>query len=228
MKFDDIKILALVPMKGNSERVPNKNLKLFNGYPLYHTIINTLKKSKFIKEIIVDTDSENIIKDITISFPDVKILERPSHLCGDFISMNKIIEYDISIHEAEMYLQTHSTKPLVSAQTIDDAIYKFLESKDDYDSLFSVTKHQSRFYSSDGRPLNHDSNQLLRTQDLVPLYEENSNLYLFTRDSFSKSGNNRIGLQPKIYEIDRLEAIDIDNITDFELAQAIGKLKKST
>ena len=215
-------------MKGNSERVPNKNLKLFNGDPLYHTIMNTLIKSKFVKGIIVNTDSRNIIEDINANFPDVIILERPSHLCGDFISMNKIIEYDISMYDAEIYLQTHSTNPLVSSQTIDDAILKFCKIKTGYDSLFSVTKHQSRFYSSDGEPLNHDSNQLLRTQDLEPLYEENSNLYLFTRDSFSKSGNNRIGLQPKIYEMDRLEAIDIDNITDFELAQAIGKLKKST
>jgi CMP-N-acetylneuraminic acid synthetase len=220
MDIEKLKIAALVPMKKNSERVPNKNMKLFNGKPLYHAIINTLLKSKYIDTIYIDTDSELIINDVQLNFPTISILNRPIELQGDYVSMNEIINHNLGKINYDIYLQTHSTNPLINIHTVDLALSTFIENNH-YDSLFSVTKIQSRFYWSDGSPLNHDINNLIRTQDLKPIYEENSNIYIFTEQSFKDSNLKRIGLKPLMFEINKIESIDIDEVEDFNLAELI-------
>ena len=131
------KLNALVPMKGNSERIPNKNLKLFGDKPLYHAIIKTLQKSKYVKNIIINTDSDLISNDVKLNFENVILIDRPVHLQGDFVSMNKIIEYDIKQIEGEHFLQTHSTNPLLTSETLDKAIVYYLENLSIFDSVFS-------------------------------------------------------------------------------------------
>jgi len=215
-------IIALVPMKAHSERVPNKNIRDFAGNPLYYYILNSLSQSKYIQEIYIDTDSEIISKKAPKIFSKVKIIKRPKKLRGDFISMNNIIAYDLSQIDGEYFLQTHTTNPLLKTETINKAIEVFLNLKG-YDSLFSVNRFQSRFYNSKEKPVNHNSNELLRTQDIPPLFEENSNLYIFTKKSFIHNNNNRIGKKPFMFEIDKLEAIDIDTEEDFKLAELILK-----
>lgn len=217
------RFIALVPMKGHSERVPNKNLKNFNGKPLYHCIVNSLLLCPKIKEVCINTDSEQIKDDIRDNFENVRIIDRPERIQGDFVSMNDIIAYDLSVTEGEYYLQTHSTNPLIKSTTISDAINEFENSLGQIDSLFSVTRHQTRLYWKDGQPINHNSGELLRTQDLPAVYEENSNFYIFTRDSFSIANNQRIGLRAAMFEVNKLEAIDIDETDDFNLAELIYK-----
>lgn len=216
-----MKVIALLPMKGNSERVPNKNLKDFNGIPLFHHILNTLNGNLNIDQIIINTDSEEIASSAS-KFSKVKIHNRADDICGDFVSMNEIINYDIENSDGDIYIQTHSTNPLLKSETISNAISEF--KKTNIDSLFSVTKIQTRLYWEDGKPVNHNPEELIRTQDLPPLFEENSNIFIFTKESFKKAGNKRIGLNPKMFEIDRLEAIDIDEKEDFLIAEAIHKL----
>jgi len=221
------KILALLPMKGNSERVVNKNLKNFNGFPLYHRVMKTLIASKYIEKIIVNTDSEKIKNDVLLNFKnDVIVIDRPESIIGDFVSMNEIIKYDISCVDADYYIQTHSTNPLLRTKSIDQAIELMFSSEENKsnDSVFSVTKLQTRLYDIKGTPYNHDPNILLRTQDLKPLFEENSNFYIFTKKSFSNAGNKRIGVRPFMFEIDKIEAIDIDEPQDFIIAEALHKI----
>lgn len=222
-----MKIVALLPMKGNSERVPNKNLKDFFGKPLYHRVLNSLLQSKYIDEVVIDTDSDRIKKDVEENFKNrVVIIERPKSIVGDFVSMNKVIEYDMSQIEADIYLQTHSTNPLLKTSSIDEALEKmigFLENKK-HDSIFSVTKIQTRLYNEDGSPLNHNPKELIRTQDLPPLFEENSNFFIFTKTSFEDSNKKRIGKNPCMFAIDKVQAIDIDEPEDFDIAEAIFKL----
>ncbi|WP_119342992.1 acylneuraminate cytidylyltransferase family protein [Facilibium subflavum] len=215
------RITALLPMKGNSERVPNKNLKFFDGAPLYHAILNKLLKSKYIERVVIDTDSPAIIADIKSNYSEqqVEIIERPLELVGDYVSMNKIIAYDLSILKGEYFIQTHSTNPLIKIQTIDSAIHYFFENLNTSDSIFSVTKLQTRLYDKHAKPINHNPEELRRTQDLEPLYEENSNFYIFSRDSFLKAGSKRIGLKANMFEVGKLEAIDIDEPEDFLLAE---------
>lgn len=227
MPVKDNRIIALLPMKGNSERVPSKNLKDFCGKPLYHRVLETLLKSKYIDDVVIDTDSEFIKKDVGIHFKDnVTLLERPLDIVGDNVSMNKIIKYDISEVPADIYVQTHSTNPLLKTDSIDEAIEKFIsfKSQDSYDSIFSVTKLQTRLYDHEGKPFNHNPNELIRTQDLKPLYEENSNFFIFSKESFEGAENKRIGNNPLMFEIDKLEAIDIDEPQDFVIAEALYKI----
>jgi len=214
-----IKVTALLPMKGNSERVKDKNMKNFAGFPLYHAIVKSLLGSKYIEHIIIDTDSERIAQDAKNHFNDkVIIVDRPKEIQGDFVSMNEIIAYDLTQVEGEIFLQTHSTNPLLKVETIDSAIEKYLASIETFDSVFGVTKVQTRFYDQQANPINHNPKELLRTQDLEPYYEENSNLYIFSKTSFIQAENRRIGLRPQIFEINKLEAIDIDEPEDFTLA----------
>lgn len=222
-----MKVTLLLPMKGNSERVPNKNLKLFNGKPLFHAVIDELINSKYINKVIINTDSDLIAESAINTFQDfVSIHKRPKNIQGDFVSMNKIIEYDLNNSDSDIYIQTHSTSPLLAIKSLDAAIEKMINKATDFDSIFSVTKIQTRFYDKNGNPFNHDPKELLRTQDLEPLYEENSGFYIFTKESFKNANNKRIGLNPLMFEIDKIEAIDIDEPSDFTIAETLHKLLK--
>lgn len=221
-----MKIKALLPMKGNSERVPNKNMRDFNGSPLYHAVVKSLLYSKHIECVVINTDSEVIAKDAKEIFGDkIIIINRPIEIQGDFVSMNDIIAYDLSKLDGEYFLQTHSTNPLLKSETIDKAIEKYFAGLDNFDSVFCVTKVQTRFYDKNAKAINHNPNELLRTQDLEPMYEENSNFYIFSKDSFKKSNNKRIGIKPQIFEVNKLEAVDIDEPEDFIIAELLYKNK---
>ncbi len=221
-----MKLTALLPMKGHSERVPNKNMKTFAGKPLYHSIMGTLLKSKYIEKVVINTDSEHIAQDGLKHFERVQIIWRSKEIQGDFVSMNDIIAYDLGQVKADHFLQTHSTNPLIGVETLHKAIKTYLNNLDKYDSLFSVTPLQTRLYWQDGRPVNHNPKKLVRTQELPPIFEENSNFYIFSRMSFHEAGRNRIGLKPQIFEVDKLEAIDIDDAQDFELAEILYKTRQ--
>lgn len=213
------KIVALVPMKSHSSRVKNKNIRDMAGKPLFYYILETLEQCKHISKIYVDTDSEVIRNNINKDFASMHIIPRPDHLTDDSVPMNDIIKYDLSQIEGDYFLQTHSTNPLLTSETIEEAIIFFLSHKE-YDSLFSVTKVQKRFYDPNGKAVNHDPKTLLNTQDLSPLFEENSCIYLFTKKSFEIK-QNRIGKNPYMFEINKLEAIDIDDEFDFVLVKSI-------
>ena len=211
-------IAAIVPMRHDSRRVPGKNYRLFAGRPLYHHILLQLSTCPQISQIVIDTDSDWILEDARKHFPRVAILIRPPHLRADTTPMNQVLLHTINQIEADLYLQTHSTNPLLSAQTISDGIDAFLKNQPAYDSLFSVTRVQSRLWDSLGRAINHNPAILLRTQDLPPVLEENSCLYLFSRSTL-EARQNRIGDRPMLFEIDKREAIDIDEEIDFRIAE---------
>ena len=214
------KITALVPMRHHSERVPEKNFRPLAGKPLYAHILETLHACPEIGQIVVDTDSPVIVSGITERFPDVLLIDRPEHLRADDVPMNDVLLHDVSQCEAEIYLQTHSTNPLLRARTVSDAISAFRRGLPQHDSLFSVTRLQTRLWDVDGKPINHDPSILLRTQDLKPVYEENSCIYIFQRSVFVDRGN-RIGRAPTMFEIDAEEAWDIDEEFDFLIADRL-------
>jgi CMP-N-acetylneuraminic acid synthetase len=213
-------IVALVPMRHHSVRVPGKNYRLLAGKPLFHHILNALLQTEEISRVVVDTDSPVLMEGIARDFPQVILLERPAHLTADTVPMNEILMYDTEQVQADYYLQTHSTNPLLRPQTISKAIQTFLSHYPAYDSLFSVTRLQSRLWDGLARPINHNPAILLRTQDLPPVYEENSCIYIFTRQTLAQR-RNRIGERPYLFEMDPLEARDIDEEFDFILADLL-------
>lgn len=216
-----IRIAALVPMRHSSERVPNKNYRNFAGKPLYQWIVSALLETPSISEVVIDTDSPTIREQAHSDFPTVRVLERPEHLRDGAIPMNTVLLNTVNQIDADYYLQTHSTNPLLRAETIERAIRAFVNSRDTRDSLFGVTRWQTRLYDQIGEAINHDPGVLLRTQDLPPVFEENSNIYLFGRQILEERGN-RIGHKPLLFEIDRLESLDIDDEEAFQLAEAVA------
>ncbi len=223
MSLDNIKVKALIFMKQHSVRVPRKNTRMFCGKPLFHWILQTLKSSKYISEIIINTDSVEIATEAEKYFGTITHM-RPEYLIKiDSNEANQIIEYDLSLVEGDIFLQTHSTNPNLNVETIDRSIEVFLKEKNmGYDSLMSVTALKKRFYWPDGRPVNHDPLSLIKTQEQPELYEENSCIYIFSRETFMEN-KNRIGRSPLFFKVDPLEAVDIDEETDFVIAEAIKR-----
>ena len=171
--------------------------------------------------IVINTDAKKILNNKELqSNQKIIIRQRKETLCGDYTNINLIIEDDINAIPADLYLMTHSTNPLLSIDTIKQAITLFKNSES-HDSLFTVNKVQTRFYHEDATPVNHDLDNLVRTQDLEVWYEENSCLYIFTKDSFTKT-RSRIGTTPMMMESPRLESLDIDEPTDWLIAESVA------
>jgi len=218
-----MKIVALLPMKHCSTRVPGKNYRLFNDKPLFLWILESIQRCKSIDEIVVDTDSDVIkqhLKDKAVT-----VLDRPEHLRPD-CSMNDVLIHDVTHVPADLYIQVHATSPLLSSETIQRAIDEFISKKHEHDSLFTVNAWKTRLYDSLCRPINHNHNILLRTQDLPVVYEENSCLYIFTAETF-RCDRTRIGRRPIMFPLSRVEAVDIDTEDDFFLAECMCKRQMS-
>ena len=218
------RLAALVPMRHHSQRVPGKNYRPLAGKPLFHHILESLLAVPEIETVMVDTDSEPVMDGLRRDFPQVRVLPRPEHLRADAVPMNEILLYDTSQVEADFYLQTHSTNPLLKSATISRAIQTFLADYPAHDSLFSVTRLQVRLWDANGHAINHDPAELIQTQDLPPVYEENSCLYIFTRENLA-ARRHRLGEKPLMFEIPRLEAVDIDEEADFQMAEALMQMQ---
>jgi CMP-N-acetylneuraminic acid synthetase len=215
-----MKVVALLPMKANSERVRGKNFRDFNGKPLFRWILDTLLALPAIDEVVINTDARAILAENgLVDEGRVRIRDRRPEICGDFVSMNLVLADDVANVPADIYLMTHTTNPLLSAETIGRALEAFQKGQQEgtHDSLFTVDKVQTRFYRADGSPVNHDPKNLVRTQDLEPWFEENSNLYVFTAASFAATGA-RIGTRPILFENLPFESIDIDDQADWDFA----------
>lgn len=209
-------------MRHVSVRVPGKNYRPLAGKPLYHHILSALQAVPEIETVVVDTDSSKILEGLRQNFPDVQGVNRPEDLRGDMVSMNEILVHDTSLIEADYYLQTHSTNPLLQPETISSAIKTFLENLPEYDSLFGVTRLQTRLWDASGRPINHNPEVLIRTQDLPPVFEENSCIYIFSRENLV-ARRNRLGEKPLMFEIPAVEAWDIDEELDFVVADSLKR-----
>lgn len=215
-----MRVVALLPMKANSERVRGKNFRDFCGAPLFSWILNTLLSIESIDRVVINTDARGILSENGLREDErVMIRDRKLEICGDFVSMNAVLADDVATVPADIYLMTHTTNPLMSADTVRAALsaYENARAAGSADSLFTVDRVQTRFYRADCSAVNHDPNNLIRTQDLEPWFEENSNLYIFSSESFAAT-NARIGLHPMMFESPRFESIDIDDQADWDFA----------
>ena len=219
-----MKIAAIIPMRKNSRRVPKKNLKNFNGRPLFKVILEKLKKIDIINNIYVDTNDEDIKKILIDEYPDVAIINRPDHLSSEFESVNNILDYDLNYMKEDIILQTHVTNPLLRSESIIEALQLLMRNiSKGFDSVFSVTRMYERYWDKDVNPVNHNPNKLERTQDLPVFYKENSCMYIFTRSGFYNANKNRLGSNRLVFELDEYESTDIDYPIDFEFAEFLEK-----
>lgn len=226
MTYENKTVTALLPMKAHSARVTSKNFRTIAGKPLFRWTLDNIMVSEFVDQVVINTDARDILSNNGLNDGDyngrVIIRDRKPNICGDFISMNLVLEDDIKAVNSDIYFMTHTTNPLLSVDTINKMISKYFEllQREEGDSLFGVNRHQTRFYTPNGSAINHDPNQLIRTQDLPPYLEENSTGYLFTRESFEKT-NARIGAKPILFETPPLESVDIDEISDWFMAESL-------
>lgn len=225
-----MKITAIVPIKHHSSRVKGKNFKLMNGKELYRWILNTLLQVSLIDSIIIDTDSEVLFESIPELYKEefksgkIRLYRRPNTLCGDAVSTNDLFKnliQDLDLR-SDYYFQTHTTNPLLKPKTITDFIKTYLENKNTYTSAFSVKRHHTRFYTKDGKDMNHNRKILIPTQDLDPIFEENSCMYIFTKKSLFES-DGRISDDAMLYEMDDIESQDIDWPVDFTITELLMK-----
>lgn len=222
-------ITAIVPMRHDSHRVPGKNWRPLAGRPLFCHIVDSLYNSGVIHHVVIDTDSETIRDIAKREYPKAVLLDRPADLRDDRLSMNQVLLNTVKQLSGDLFVQTHSTNPLLSPSTITATVTKFVDSIPQYDSLFTVTGLQQRLWDHFARPVNHDPAVLRRTQDLSPVFAENSCLYAFSRQSL-EGYKNRIGGRPMMVELDREESWDIDTEGDFNIADVLlqarqGQLK---
>lgn len=218
-------LVALLPMKAHSARVSGKNFRSFAGKPLFRWILDSLLEVAAIDKVVINTDARDILATHGLVDSDrVMIRDRKPEICGDFVSMNLVLKDDVENVRADGYLMTHTTNPLLSGGTIRSAIEKYQAgvAAGECDSLFTVNRFQTRFYRADGSPINHDPKNLIRTQDLEPWFEENSNLYLFSRQSFEKT-QARIGEKPLLFPTPSCESADIDDQDGWDLAERLAR-----
>ena len=223
-----MKLIAILPMKANSERVKGKNFKILGEKPLFKWILDTLINVSDIDTVVINTDArEELYRNGLVENNKILIRDRREEICGDHTSMNLVIGDDVNNVDADIYLMTHTTNPFLTENTIKKAITIFKEAlkNEEADSLFTVNKVQERFYDKNAKAINHDPNNLIRTQDIDPWYKENSNLYLFTKDSFKKT-MARIGERPIMIDTNYFESIDIDTVENWDLAEMVVKYEK--
>ena len=217
-------VCALIIIKRNSQRVPGKNFRHLAGRPLFRHILDTLESTQSVDRVLINTDARDELERNGLRESDqIVIQDRSPELCGDHVTANTLLQGMVGVLPADVYLMTHVTNPLLRRETMRAAIdrYQSALERDEGDSLFSVTAHHARFFGADFAPLNHDPDHLLPTQELSPLLEENSCLYLFTQESFSATGR-RIGRRPVLYQTPRLESVDIDTEDDSAMAEWIA------
>ena len=220
-KTKNQRVVALLPIKENSARVHGKNFKTLAGMPLFRWILNSLLSVELIDAVVINTDARRILTKFGMEHNNkIVIRDRKANLRGDYVDMNLILADDIKNVPADLYFMTHTTNPLLSPSTINNALEAF-NSNTEADSLFTVNKIQSRLYRTNMSAINHDPERLIPTQDLDIYYEENSCLYIFTDKSFGQT-NRRIGRNPMVYITPKIESIDIDEQEDWDMAEALA------
>lgn len=212
-----MKVVALIPIKLDSKRIPGKNIKPFyDGTPLMYFIQRTCLSARNIDEVYIYC-ADDKVKEYII--PGVNYLKRPKYLDSDNINANDFIREFMKEIDADIYVNAHATSPFAKVSTIEECVDKVASGE--YDSAFCAEAIRT-FMWQDGKPINFDPNCFPRTQDLPLIFGETSIAYVFTKESFIKN-NRRLGNKPFIKEVGKIEAMDIDYPEDFDICNAIYK-----
>lgn len=213
-----MKTVALVPIKLNSQRLPHKNILPIAGKPLCWHLLNTLVQAKGIDEVYVYCSDEAVIQ----YMPEGAIFKkRDKMLDGDLIKGFDIYSSFINEIDADVYILAHTTSPFIKVSSIETALSHILSGEND--SAFSAERIQT-FAWYQGKPINYNLNDVPRTQDLEPIWIETSAFFMFEKEIFTVH-NRRIGFNPYIQEVSGIEAVDIDEPKDFEMAVKMAELE---
>jgi len=220
-----MKNIAIIPARGGSKRLPDKNILLLDGIPLLaHSILYAQKNADTIDAVFVSTDDEKI-KQIAIDY-GAKVIDRPAELSGDLeptVSALKHCIETVNDDEIENVILLQPTNPLRPENLLQEAfeVYK----KNNCDSLFTVTRNHQKFGKINNNqfiPFNYEPGQ--RSQDLEPLYFENGLLYISSKEAILNSEIITKSAFP--FEVNhQFSSVDIDTQEDFDYSQYL--LEKS-
>lgn len=229
MIMNNDKIVFFIPTRKGSERVLNKNTIPFAGIDggILKLKLNQLINIEEVDEIILSTnDDYSMSVAESLESKKIKVVKRPDYLCLSSTVIEDFINYIPSIIDGNHVFWLHATSPLVSSNTYINAlnIYKKkVIQKKEFDSLLSVNKIQQFLWDPEKQTcINHDRSLIKwpRTQDLKPIYEINHAFYINSIDNY-KEYNDRIGINPYLYELNKFEGFDIDWVDDFKIAEIL-------
>lgn len=212
-----MKTVALIPIKLNSQRLPHKNILPIAGHPLCWHICNTLNQIKEINEVYVYCSDPAVREYIPT---ETRFLQRPMWLDGDSVKGFDIYREFMKTVDADVYVLAHTTSPFIKKSSCQNALNHILSGEND--SAFSAERIQT-FAWYKGNPINYDLNDVPRTQDMEPIWVETSAFFMFRKEIFSVY-NRRIGFNPYIQEVSGIEAVDIDEPKDYELACKLAEV----
>lgn len=221
-----MKIIAIIPAKGSSIRLKNKNLLSIGGESLVRIACKKALCSKYINEVYIDTESDFVLAQVQDLYREgLKVLKRPASLASNRTGANEMMMYGVhSVSECDVLLQTFSTSPTLTVETIDKSIEKFIENYEKYDSFFTVVKMQEYFW--DGKKeVNFNRKELPNSFELETMYMETHGLYGIKTEALIKN-KTRIGENPLMIEVSKTESIDIDDYEDFLTAQGVMYVRR--
>lgn len=212
------KVVGFIPIKLNNQRLPGKNTMYLGEKPLCRYVFETVSDIRNINETYVVCSDDRIKPHI----PDgLRFLKRPKELDTDTTKSKDIIKWFLSQVDADIYALMHVTQPFITRETIETSIDKVLSGE--YDSAFPAKKIQE-FAWYEGKPINYSFDNVVRTQELAPIYIE-TELFAFRKEVFTVH-SRRIGFKPYIHPIDWEEGITIDDASDFEQARLVVTMRK--
>lgn len=209
-----MKIVAIMPIKLKNERCPGKNIRMLGEKPLLQHELDNLKKTGLCDSVNVYCSEETVRSFLP---QGVNFVKRPAFLDLPTSNFTQIFENFMDTIDSDIYVYAHATAPFITVETMKQCIVAVKSGE--YDSAFCAIKLQDYLWKN-GEPLNFDAANIPRTQDLEPIYQETSGVYVFTKEVF-KNYKRRIGKKPFIKEVSFKESIDIDNPEDFYLAEAL-------
>lgn len=213
-----MKVIALVPIKLNSQRLPHKNILPIAGHPLCWYICNSLNNVKGIDEVYVYCSDPDVKKYIP---RETKFLKRPKWLDDDTVKGFDIYKEFVKVVNADVYVLAHTTSPFIKSSSIQNALDHVLSMNND--SAFSAERIQTFAWYKE-KPINYDLNDVPKTQDIEPIWVETSAFFIFKKEVFTVH-NRRIGFKPYIQEVSGIEAIDIDEKKDYDLACKLAEVE---
>lgn len=212
-----MKTVAFVPIKFNSTRLQNKNILPFGEKgqerPLLTFIFDSLLHVSNLDEIYCYCSSDNVKQYLP---EGVHYLQRNSYLDGHTVTSNELLYYFANDVDADLYVLTHATTPLIMPQTIEKVIDAVKNGE--HDSAMTVRKIQDLLWI-DGKPNFNPANAPL-TQNIKPIFQETYGAICLERDLIVKE-KRRAGYRPAFIEVGQVEAVDINTWADYDFARAL-------
>lgn len=218
------KTVALIPLRGGSKSIPKKNIRLLSEIPLCIWVLKSALLAKYISDVYVSTDSEEIADIVLNHCPDVKIVDRPSQYATDTASTEDVMSHFLSVIETDILVTMQATSPLTEPYHIDEALFKFHDEK--LDSLFTAIRLKRFLWSDQIKPINYVPKNRPRRQDFHGTLMENGAFYITDALNFQKNRTRLFG-EIGVYEMTEEHGLELDEEEDWLKLEAYISQKRS-